>query len=130
LTYRKGRLFEYEVKKYLEQRDYFVRRAYASKGLFDLLAYKEGAKWGIQCKSLEKNNNRAYIPNKEQEALINYNIDPEIPYKFVQYDKSYRMPLLERLNDVFTVVHAYNMFPGIGWRRLNEKSEWVDIPII
>jgi Holliday junction resolvase len=124
LTYRKGRQFEYEVKRFLENDGWFVRRAYASKGIFDLLAYKDGAKWGIQCKSLAKNPNRLYLPKKEDEELKSYAVNPTIPYEFVQYHKSYRMPVLEKLEDVFQVIHAYNTFPNIGWRKL-VNNEWI-----
>jgi hypothetical protein len=39
--YIAGRRFEYSVKKQLEKEGYFVIRASASKGLFDLIAFKK-----------------------------------------------------------------------------------------
>jgi hypothetical protein len=38
--YLAGRRFEYKVKQHFEKEDYFVIRASASKGLFDLVAIK------------------------------------------------------------------------------------------
>lgn len=129
MGYKKGRDFEYQVKNYLTERDWFVRRAYASKGIFDLIAYRGKAKWGIQCKSLEKNKNRKYLPRKENDELVTYNIDPTIPYIFVQWQKSYRMPVLEKLEDTFQVIHAYNMFPNIGWRKLVDDNVWEEFTV-
>lgn len=125
MGYRKGRNFEYEVKKYLESLGWFVRRSYASKGIFDLIAYKDGEKWGIQCKDL-KQKNKSYLPPKERDALITYHIDPQVPYEFVSWSKKYQMPLLELLNDTFQVIHAYKTESGIiGWRRIYD-SNWAN----
>ena len=40
-AYKRGRNFEYRVKKHFEQRGYYVVRKYASKGFEDLIAIKE-----------------------------------------------------------------------------------------
>lgn len=126
MGYRKGRNFEYFVKKLLESQGWFVRRSYASKGIFDLLAFKDGVKWGIQCKDL-KANNKSYLAPKERDALLSYHIDPQIPYQFVSWNKQYRMPLLELLNDTFQVVHCFKISDDvIGWRILSEGI-WKDL---
>ena len=48
--YKKGRLFEYKVKKEFEKRGYYVVRSAGSKGVFDLIAIGNGEVLGIQCK--------------------------------------------------------------------------------
>ena len=62
-AYKRGRNFEYRVKKHFEQRGYYVVRKYASKGAEDLIAIKKS--WTlinksafsevllIQCKNLK-----------------------------------------------------------------------------
>jgi len=40
-AYKKGRAFEYRVKKHFEKLGYYVKRSYASKGAEDLLAIKK-----------------------------------------------------------------------------------------
>jgi Holliday junction resolvase len=39
-AYKKGRQFEYRVKKHFEKLGYYVKRSYASKGAEDLIAIK------------------------------------------------------------------------------------------
>lgn len=128
MGYKEGRAFEYEVQKYLREKDWVVNRAYASKGLFDLLAYQGGIRWGIQCKSLSANSNRAYLPKKEDVALKDYYENPKVPYQFVSWNKKYRMPLLQLLEESFVVIHAYNMFPEIGWRMLI-NGQWCSFSV-
>ena len=48
--YKKGRQFEYVVKKKFEKRGYYVVRSAGSHGVFDLIAIKKGEVLGIQCK--------------------------------------------------------------------------------
>lgn len=48
--YQVGRRFEYEVKKDLEGKGFVVFRVAGSKGLFDLIAIKDGHLDLIQCK--------------------------------------------------------------------------------
>lgn len=69
-NYRRGRRFEYRVKKYYEKLGYYVKRSYASKGAEDLLCVKANRLHNtgsdvllIQCKTrknrmsaLEKDN--------------------------------------------------------------------------
>jgi Holliday junction resolvase len=125
-NYTQGRDFEYKVRDYLRSKDWIVRRAYASKGMFDLIAYKDGLKWGIQAKSLTSNNNRKYLTPKENKELCEYAISPTVDYEFIEWKQSHRCPVMQILKDEFTVIHAYNKFPGIGWR-INKKGEWKDL---
>ena len=70
-NYIKGRAFEYRVKKYLEKAGFYVMRAYASKGVFDLIAVPPSSMtltmdreaWMIQCKT------NGYIRPAERAAL-------------------------------------------------------------
>lgn len=48
--YKKGRRFEYKVKKELEEQGYYVIRSAGSRGVFDLIAIKWDEVLGIQCK--------------------------------------------------------------------------------
>lgn len=125
-NYKRGKDFELEIKKKLTDSGWIVRRAFASKGIFDLLAYKDGLKWGIQAKSLGSNNNRKYLTPVENKTLCEYSISPSDKYEFVTWKINYRMPVMELLNEQFIVIHAYNMFPGIGWR-VCKKGKWIDI---
>lgn len=124
-NYKHGRKFEYEVQKYLRDKGFNVRRAYASKGIFDLIAHKiiTQERFGIQVKSLRTYNNKLYLKPDEKKVLEQYSIKPEIPYEFVSWSKKYNFPLIELLQERFTVIHAYNMFPGIGWRYCI-RGEW------
>jgi hypothetical protein len=94
--------------------------------MFDLIAYKDGLKWGIQAKSLTSNNNRKYLTPKENKELCEYAISPTVDYEFIEWKQSHRCPVMQILKDEFTVIHAYNKFPGIGWR-INKKGEWKDL---
>ena len=127
-NYKIGRNFEYVVKQYLKENGWDVKRAYASKGIFDLLAYKLPIKLGVQVKSLSSNKNRAYLDPTERNMLQDYFDKPSQPYEFVNWNKKYQMPLLQLIDDVFVVVHAYNMFDGIGWRILMANG-WRDVYI-
>jgi hypothetical protein len=69
-NYISGRNFEYRTKRFFEKMDYFVMRAYGSKGIFDLVCFppfvKDGwfnAPLGIQCKK------NGYVPPQEREKL-------------------------------------------------------------
>lgn len=117
-NYKIGRDFEYKVAKYLRTYGWDVRRAFASKGLFDLLAWRGVDKLGIQVKSLASNKNRAYLDPTERKTLLEYYNKPHDPYEFVSWNKKYQLPLLELLHDKFAVVHAFNLFEGIGWKLL------------
>lgn len=125
-NYNTGRDFEYKVMAHLREKDWIVNRAYASKGIFDLLAYKGTIRWGIQCKSLAANTNKKYLTPAENRELCEYSISPTEEYEFIQWKKSHRCPVLERLKEQFTVIHCYNTFPGMGWR-INVKGKWEDL---
>lgn len=127
-NYNAGRDFEYKVMAFLRERGWIVKRAYASKGIFDLIAYKGKIRWGIQCKSLSSNNNKLYLSPKENKELCEYAITPSEEYEFIQWKKSHRCPVLERLKETFTVIHCYNVFPGFKWR-INKKGEWKDLNV-
>lgn len=125
-SYKKGKDFEYQVRDYLRKEGWIVKRAYASKGLFDLLAYQGDLKWGVQAKSLGSNNNRKYLTPAENKSLCEYSISPTVDYEFVSWNIKYRLPVMQILKEQFTVVHAYNKFPGIGWR-ICLKGKWEDM---
>jgi len=128
-SYNAGRDFEYKVMAYLREQGWIVKRAYASKGMFDLLAYKDGLMWGIQAKSLSSNKNRKYLTPKENKELCEYAISPTEEYEFIQWRQSHRCPVLTILKEQFTVIHVYNLFPGFGWRICNDKGEWNDLSL-
>jgi len=117
-NYGTGRRFEYEVIRHLRSVGWKTRRAYASKGIFDVLAYKDGHR----CKSLQSNKNRGYLTPDELKSLIDYYNKPIIPYIFVTWHKEYNFPVLEKLDQTFRVVHAYNTFPDIVYKEYT--GEW------
>ncbi len=128
-AYNKGKKFEYETIKFLRYSGWICNRAYASKGIFDVLAYKDGIKWGIQCKALESNKNRAYLSPKENRELCEYSISPTEEYEFVSWNQKYRCPVMRILKDEFTVIHAYKTFDKdnpIRWR-ICVKGKWEDL---
>ena len=63
MSYRKGRRFEWEVRKLLEERGYVVIRAARSKPV-DLVAMKEGEILLIECKY------DSYLSKERKEELI------------------------------------------------------------
>jgi len=125
-NYNQGRDFEYKVRDFLRQKGWIVKRAYASKGMFDLLAYKDGIRWGIQAKSLKSNNNKKYLTPKENKELCEYSMNPTEEYEFIEWKKSHRCPVLTILKEQFTVIHAYNTFPEISWR-ICKDGKWEDL---
>ena len=71
-NYEIGRRFEYRVQNFFRKYGYYVIRAYASKGLLDLIAIPPATSdptWynfplGIQCKK------NGYVPKAEREKLL------------------------------------------------------------
>ena len=63
-SYEKGRRFEYRVRDFLKNKDYFVLRSPRSKGPVDLVAIRKGEILFIQCKSW------GCIDKEEKEQLI------------------------------------------------------------
>ena len=56
-NYKKGRAFEYRIMKFLRNKGYYCLRAYASKGLYDIIAIppkvdEEGGKTSPCCLQL------------------------------------------------------------------------------
>lgn len=51
MSYKKGRQFEYRVKRDLEQKGYFVIRSAGSHSPFDLIAFSQEGVLFIQCKT-------------------------------------------------------------------------------
>ncbi len=96
-SYHAGRDFEYKVRDYLKERGWTVKRAYASKGIFDLLAWKDGVRWGIQAKSLKSNKNRKYLVPKENKELCEYAIAPTEDHELIQWEKKYHSAVLRIL---------------------------------
>lgn len=63
--YAKGRRFEYEVKKALKKEGFFVIRASASKGIFDIIGIKDNEIKLIQCQ-VGKGKKALFLPFKEK----------------------------------------------------------------
>ena len=49
-SYKRGYAFENSLKKKLEAKGFYVIRSAGSKGVFDLIAIRNGKVYGIQCK--------------------------------------------------------------------------------
>jgi len=87
-NYQKGRNFEYRVKKYLEEKGFFVVRSAGSHGIFDLIAvetygepddYSEHLVYGIQCRVDGKTKKEEV--EKMKEIYWKYGIIPIIAYR-------------------------------------------------
>lgn len=124
--YHQGRRFEYKVRDFLRERDWVVSRSYASKGVIDLLAEKNGIWVGIQAKSRKTG---IYLTPKETGELQTF---------FDVFDKSDNLFTMNvwsdhkikemRVRGPIKTVHAYSI-PGskkIHWRYLVEKNVWND----
>jgi len=77
--YIKGRNFENYVADKLRKAGYYVIRSAGSKGVFDLIAIKNGVPYGIQCKYDGYIN--AHELNKLIETGRKYFICPALAYK-------------------------------------------------
>jgi len=67
MSYQKGRNFENYIKDKLERKGYFVVRSAASKGVYDLIAIKNGVVYGIQCKA-----GKARASKQEKERMVEF----------------------------------------------------------
>jgi Holliday junction resolvase len=108
-AYKKGRQFEYRVKKHFEKLGYYVKRSYASKGAEDLIAIKRAVIQDIneigkgtihlsevlliQCKNLkverklsiaECNNLRALAKQTGGTALAAFNVDHKLKIEEIE----------------------------------------------
>lgn len=124
--YHRGRTFEYKVRDFLRQRGWLVSRSYASKGVIDLLAEKNGIWVGIQAKNRKTG---IYLNPKELSELQTF---------FDVFDKSDNVFTMNVWSDhkikemkvrgPIKTVHAYSI-PGsktIQWRYLTERNTWND----
>lgn len=69
-AYKRGRAFEYRVKKYYERLGFYVKRSYGSKGAEDLLAVrKHKDDNGIHLYHIQCKHNRRYIPLIKDEHI-------------------------------------------------------------
>jgi len=62
--YEKGRGFEAYIIKKLREAGYYTTRSAGSKGVFDVVAIKNGVVWGVQCKASQ------YVPKKEIDTIV------------------------------------------------------------
>ncbi len=67
MSYRKGYRFEWEVKKFLEKKGYYVIRSAGSKKP-DIIAGKDGEIIVVECKYTAKS--KLYLPKDEVNNLI------------------------------------------------------------
>lgn len=77
-TYKKGRAFEYRVRDYFKELNYFLVRQAASH-FPDLIAVKKGECLAIECKVAKK-----YLSKRERESLIklkDYGFIPVLAYR-------------------------------------------------
>ena len=68
-NYRKGRNFEYKVMKHLRKLGYYCIRAYASKGLFDIIAVAPQSIIGRDVLLIQAKLN-GQVPKQERERLL------------------------------------------------------------
>ncbi len=72
-NYQKGRAFEYRIMKFLRNKGYYCLRAYASKGLYDIIAIppKVDVEGWFNYPLLIQAKTNGYVPPKEREELAN-----------------------------------------------------------
>ena len=70
-NYKKGRAFEYRIMKFLRNKGYYCLRAYASKGLYDIIAIppKVDEEGWFSYPLLIQAKTNGYVPPKEREKL-------------------------------------------------------------
>lgn len=129
--YSQGRLVEYKVRDYLTERGWNVTRSYGSKGVYDLIAEKNGWRLGIQVKGLSSKN-KSYLTPKDRLAL-NQELDvqnqPDTYYKMYVW-RGLKQPPKEVLFDYpIDVIHVYKDGPKMVWKKLIEKDVWVDFKL-
>lgn len=101
-AYKKGRRWEYYVKKHFEKLGYYVVRKYASKGAEDLIAIKSSGT--TYCKNLDTKEYE-YIPLGSEVFLIQCkNLKVEKPLKKEEKD---RLKKLAKQCGA-TPLHAFN----------------------
>jgi len=93
MSYKKGRSFEYRVRRYYEKQGYLVIRSAGSKGIADLVAIKGDEVLLIQCKI------RKYL-NKWEKEQVKY-WKPRVNAKFVlAWRKGKRKLVIEEIRVV------------------------------
>ena len=108
-NYKKGRAFEYRIMKFLRNKGYYCLRAYASKGLYDVIAIPpkplDKDKWFNYPLLIQAKLN-GYVPPKEREKLSDekWQGNVIIAYRDDKHKMAFKTVRGERLiNDAFLI---------------------------
>jgi len=124
--YKKGRRMEYKIRDQLVRKGWDVKRAYASKGLFDLVAIKNGVAAGIQVKDIKLGG---YLKPEEKKRLESY-FGNTSDYEMNVWDKSKRSVRTINVGPISYIFHVYREKGKLKtvWRRFDGK-DWIDSSI-
>ena len=120
--YKKGAQYEYVVKRKLEDKGYIVYRAYASRGVYDLIAIKGQITLGVQVKSLSQTN-KAYLTPKDRDSL-NKELNETDNYTLLKYDMSKHAAVEKEIVRPIKVIHAYKDGIRTIYRELLGVDNW------
>jgi len=117
---------EYKIRDQLVRKGWDVKRAYASKGLFDLVAIKNGVAAGIQVKDIKLGG---YLKPEEKKRLESY-FGNTSDYEMNVWDKSKRSVRTINVGPISYIFHVYREKGKLKtvWRRYDGK-DWIDSSI-
>jgi Holliday junction resolvase len=122
--YKKGANYEYTVMSKLRAKGYEVFRAYASRGVYDLIATKGMITHGVQVKTLSQTN-KAYLTPKDRLSL-NKQLDFEDEYVLLRWDMVKHAAVEKTFSNPKHILHAYKDGSVTKWKELIEVDTWVD----
>ena len=127
-VYKKGANYEYMVQNKLRSHMYECFRAYASRGVYDLIAQKNGITLGIQVKNLSQKN-KAYLTPKDRLSL-NSQLGKTDDYVLLRWDMSKHAAVEKTFPPINHIVHAYKDDKGkMVFKELVDEDTWIDFKL-
>jgi Holliday junction resolvase len=123
-VYKKGANYEYTVQNRLRVLGYLCYRAYASRGVFDLIAQKNGITLGVQVKSLSQTN-KAYLTPKDRLSL-NSQLNKEEEYVLLRWDMTKHAAVEKTFPPITKIIHAYKDGKSMKFKELVGEDSWID----
>jgi hypothetical protein len=125
--YGKGRRMEYKIRDQLTNKGWDVKRAYASKGLFDLIAIKNGQTVGIQVKDIKLGG---YLKPEEKTKLESY-FGNTSDYEMNVWDGFKNSVRTINVGPVHFIFHVFREKGRLRtiWRRFDGK-EWIEAGLV
>jgi Holliday junction resolvase len=118
--YKMGRRFEYVIISYLKSRGWLTYRAYASKGVFDIVAKKCNITIGIQAKNTKTTG---YLPPKDRKALESM-IGVKTDYEMNVWDMQKHSVKTVNVGRIDTILHVYRDGVKKVWNELDASGVW------